>query len=101
MLNLVGTGVTGKELETWMDMANITLNKNAIPNDPEKPTITSGVRVGTPTVTTRGMKEKEMVIIGNLIADVIERKEEAIPEVKARVLDLTSRFPVYQDDVIY
>ena len=101
LLNLVGTGVTGKELETWMDMANITLNKNAIPNDPEKPTITSGVRVGTPTVTTRGMKEKEMVIIGNLIADVIERKEEAIPEVKARVLDLTSRFPVYQDDVIY
>ena len=101
LLNLVGTGVTGKQLEEWMDMANITLNKNAIPNDPEKPTVTSGVRIGTPTITTRGMKEKEMVIIGNLIADVIEKKEAAIPEVKEKVLELTSRFPVYAEDVIY
>ena len=99
LLNLVGTGVTGKQLEEWMDMANITLNKNAIPNDPEKPTVTSGVRIGT--ITTRGMKEKEMVIIGNLIADVIEKKEDAIPEVKEKVLELTSRFPVYAEDVIY
>lgn len=100
LLNLVGTGVTGKELETWLDLAHITLNKNSIPNDPQKPTITSGVRVGTPAVTTRGMKEPEMVEIGNLIADIIESKGEAIEAVKAKVIALTDRFPIYKDDII-
>ncbi len=100
LLNLVGTGVTGKELETWLDLAHITLNKNSIPNDPQKPTITSGVRVGTPAVTTRGMKEPEMVEIGNLIADIIEGKEAAIEGVKAKVIALTERFPIYKDDII-
>ena len=100
LLNLVGTGVTGKDLEKWLDLAHITLNKNAIPNDPEKPFITSGVRIGTPAVTTRGMKEPEMVEIGNLIADIVESKGEAIEAVKAKVIALTDRFPIYKDDII-
>ena len=100
LLNLVGTDVTGKELETWLDEAHITLNKNSIPNDPQKPTITSGVRIGPPAVTTRGMKEAEMVEIGNLIADIIESKGGAIEAVKAKVIALTERFPIYKNDII-
>ena len=100
LVNLVGTGVTGKELEKWLDMAHITLNKNAVPNDPEKPFVTSGVRIGTPAATTRGMKEPEMAIIGNLIADVIEKKEAALEDVTKKVLELTSRFPLYENDII-
>lgn len=82
LVNLVGTGVTGKELEHLLDEARITVNKNAIPNDPEKPFVTSGVRIGTPAVTTRGMKEEEMRQIGNMIADIIEQKEAAIEKSK-------------------
>lgn len=100
LLNLVGTDVTGKELESWLDEAHITLNKNSIPNDPQKPTITSGVRIGTPAVTTRGMKEAEMVEIGNLIADIIDSKGGAIEAVKAKVIALTERFPIYKNDII-
>ena len=75
LLNLVGTGVTGKQLEKWLDEAHITVNKNAVPNDPEKPFVTSGVRIGTPAVTTRGMKEDDMKIIGKCIADIIRNGE--------------------------
>ncbi len=100
LLNLVGKGVTGKELERLLDAARITVNKNAIPNDPEKPFVTSGIRIGTPAVTTRGMKENEMVEIGNMIADVIEKRESAIDDVKKRVLELCKTYPIYSDDVL-
>lgn len=100
LVNLVGTGVTGKQLEKWLDEAHITVNKNAIPNDPEKPFVTSGVRIGTPSVTTRGMNEKDMVTIGNCIADVIFKGEEAIEEVKSIVIKLCDEHPLYTDDVI-
>lgn len=94
LLNLVGTGVTGKQLEAWLDEAHITVNKNSVPNDPEKPFVTSGVRIGTPAVTTRGMKEDDMKEIGNCIADIIEKGEAAIPDVTARVIALCEKYPL-------
>ena len=100
LVNLVGTGVTGKELEHLLDEARITVNKNAIPNDPEKPFVTSGVRIGTPAVTTRGMKEEEMKQIGNMIADIIEQKEAAIEKVKQNVLALCKKYPIYANDIV-
>lgn len=101
LLNLVGTGVTGKQLEKWLDEAHITVNKNAVPNDPEKPFVTSGVRIGTPAVTTRGMVEKDMEVIGNCIADIIRGGEAAIPAVTGQVLDLCAAHPLYENDVIF
>lgn len=100
LLNLVGTGVTGKDLEHLLDAARITVNKNAIPNDPEKPFVTSGVRIGTPAVTTRGMKEEDMVLIGNMIADIIEKREDAVARVKENVLKLCKKYPIYENDII-
>lgn len=100
LVNLVGTGVTGKELEHLLDEARITVNKNAIPNDPEKPFVTSGVRIGTPAVTTRGMKEEEMRQIGNMIADIIEQKEAAIEKVKANVISFCKKYPIYANDIV-
>ena len=101
LLNLVGTGVTGKQLEKWLDEAHITVNKNAVPNDPEKPFVTSGVRIGTPAVTTRGMKEDDMKIIGKCIADIIRNGEEAIPRVTEQVLALCVAHPLYENDVMF
>ena len=101
LLNLVGTGVTGKQLEKWLDEAHITVNKNAIPNDPEKPFVTSGVRIGTPAVTTRGMNEDDMKIIGKCIADIIRNGEEAIPRVTEQVLALCAAHPLYENDVMF
>jgi glycine hydroxymethyltransferase len=95
LLNLVGSGMTGKKLETLLDLAHITVNKNAIPNDPEKPAVTSGVRVGTPAVTTRGLGAAEMAQIAGLIARVIRGGEEAVESVKAEVLGICGRFPLY------
>lgn len=100
LLNLVGNNVTGKELEVLLDAAHITLNKNAIPNDPQKPSITSGVRIGTPAVTTRGMKEEEMNIIGDCIADIIFNKESAIDRVKEKVIELCTKYPIYAEDIL-
>lgn len=94
ILNLVGSNVTGKELEALLDSANITANKNAIPNDPLSTFVTSGLRIGTPACTTRGMKEAEMVVIADLVTRVIREKEECIEEVKAQVLELLARFPL-------
>lgn len=101
LLNLVGTGVTGKQLEKWLDEAHITVNKNAVPNDPEKPFVTSGVRIGTPAVTTRGMNEDDMKIIGKCIADIIRNGEEAIPRVTEQVLALCAAHPLYENDVMF
>ena len=95
LLDLTGTGVTGKALEALLGEANITVNKNTIPKETLSPFVTSGVRIGTPAVTTRGMKEPEMVLIAQLIAKIIREGEAAIPEVKKRVLDLCKAFPLY------
>ena len=96
LIDLSDTDMTGKKLETLLGEANITLNKNTVPNEKRKPTVTSGVRVGTPAVTTRGMKEPEMIEIADMIADVIEGGEAAVAGVKQRALDLCARFPLYE-----
>ena len=101
LLNLVGTGVTGKQLEKWLDEAHITVNKNAVPNDPEKPFVTSGVRIGTPAVTTRGMNEDDMKVVGRCIADIIRNGEEAIPRVTEQVLALCAAHPLYENEVMF
>lgn len=97
LVNLTGTGVNGKQLETWLDEAHITANKNSIPNEPLPPSLTSGIRVGTPAVTTRGMKESDMVRIADMIADIVEGKEEAIEDVKARAIALCDEHSIYKD----
>jgi glycine hydroxymethyltransferase len=99
LLNLTDTGVTGKELEKMLDEVHITVNKNAIPWDTQKPFVTSGIRLGTPAMTTRGMKEKEARTIARLIAKVIAEKEQCFEEVKAEVAKLCAAFPLYQNDV--
>jgi len=101
LINLVGTGVTGKQLEIWLDEAHITVNKNAIPNDPEKPAYTSGVRIGTPAVTTRGMKEEDMIKIADLICEIIKNGKAAIEDVKKEVIALCDKYPIYKEDVIF
>lgn len=97
LLNLTGSGVNGKQLESWLDKAHITVNKNSIPNEPLPPSLTSGIRVGTPAVTTRGMKENDMVEIADMIADVIQRGESAIESVIARAIALCDKYPIYKD----
>ena len=97
LVDLRAKGITGKEAEAVLGAAHMTINKNAIPNDPEKPMVTSGVRIGTPAMTTRGFKEEEARITANLIADVLDnpRDEANIAAVRAKVNALTARFPVY------
>jgi len=95
LLDLCDTSVTGKQLETWLGMANITVNKNMVPRDQRKPAETSGVRIGTPAVTTRGFKEPEMEKIAQWIALILSQGEEAVPAVKAGVEELTRQFPLY------
>ena len=99
LVDLRPKGVTGKAAEKALEKAGITCNKNAIPNDPEKPFITSGVRLGTPSVTARGMKEKEVEQIAGMILKVLENinDEDKIAEVKKEVLQLTEKFPLYRD----
>lgn len=98
LVDLRAKGITGKDAEKALGLAHITVNKNAIPNDPEKPFVTSGVRLGTPAMTTRGFKEKEAELTGNLIADVLDNPadEANLSAVRARVHALTSAFPVYR-----
>ena len=98
LVDLRAKGITGKEAETVLGNAHMTINKNAIPNDPEKPMVTSGVRIGTPAMTTRGFKEEEARITANLIADVLDNPGDLanIDSVRAKVNALTARFPVYQ-----
>ena len=91
-------GLTGQAVEKALDKAGITVNKNGIPYDTEKPMVTSGIRIGTPAVTTRGMKEKEMEEIGNFILDTIENinDDKKLSEIKERVKELCLRFPLYE-----
>lgn len=100
LVNLVGSGVNGKQLETWLDEAHITVNKNSVPNEPLSPMITSGIRVGTPAVTTRGMKEDDMNEIADMIADIVQNGEGAIENVKARAIALCDKYPIYYKDAV-
>ncbi len=97
LVDLRNQDLTGKEAETALDKVGITVNKNAIPFDPRPPAVTSGIRIGTPAVTTRGMKENEMRIIGKLIARVLKspQDEAVLEEVRSRVRELVEAFPLY------
>ena len=97
LVDLRPKGITGKDAEAILGSAHMTINKNAIPNDPEKPMVTSGVRIGTPAMTTRGFKEDEARATGHLVADVLDnpRDEANLNTVRAKVAELTKRFPVY------
>jgi glycine hydroxymethyltransferase len=96
LVDLTGLGITGKEAEKWLDEANITVNKNGIPFDQKSPMVTSGIRVGTPALTTRGMGVKEMEEVASCIMEVLKAKGEAatVARVKGKVLALTARFPL-------
>lgn len=96
LVDLTAKGLTGKELETLLGTANITVNKNVIPFETQSPFITSGIRIGTPAVTTRGMDEADMKEIAGFISDIIEKREEAVGEVKRKVLALCARRPLYE-----
>ena len=98
LVDLRAKGITGKVAEAALGNAHITINKNSIPNDPEKPMVTSGIRVGTPAITTRGFGEEETRITANLVADVLDNPldEANLAAVRAKVHALTSRFPVYR-----
>ena len=95
MLVKLTNGMTGKDLETILDDCNITVNKNAVPFDPMPPSKTSGIRIGTPAVTTRGMKEDDMAVIADCIAEVIDEGDAAKPHVLRRVKELTAKYPLY------
>ncbi len=99
LVDLRAKKITGKEAERVLDEAHITCNKNAIPNDPEKPFVTSGIRLGSPAMTTRGFKEAEAVQVANWIADVLDNPNDAanIAKVREQVSALTKRFPVYSN----
>ena len=94
LVDLTNFGLTGKAVEKWLDAAPITANKNAIPNDPQKPFVTSGIRLGTPAVTSRGMNTADMDVIADCIASIIKGGEAAIEPTKARILELTKAYPL-------
>lgn len=96
LLDLRNTDVTGKELERRLDEVYITVNKNAVPNDPQKPSITSGVRIGTPAVTTRGLGKEDMVVLGHLIALAAKDFEGSADYIRAEVTKLCEKYPLYK-----
>ena len=100
LVDLRGTGVTGKALEAMLDEVHITVNKNTIPFETESPFVTSGIRVGTPAVTSRGMKEAECEEIARLIARVVREGEGCFAEVRSAVAALCARFPVYEGEIL-
>jgi len=97
LVDLISKGITGKEADAALGQANITVNKNAVPNDPQSPFVTSGLRIGTPAATTRGFKEAEVVEVASWICDIIENigDDKIIDDVKEKVKILCSKFPVY------
>jgi glycine hydroxymethyltransferase len=94
-VKLVKEGVTGKELEHRLDEVHITANKNTIPNDPQSPFVTSGLRIGTPAVTTRGFKEAEMVKIAHWLRLIVDDFEANKEQVTKEVMELCAKFPIY------
>lgn len=97
LIDLIDKPLTGREAETLLDSVHITVNKNSVPNDTRPPMQTSGIRVGTPAVTTRGFKETEIKLLGNWLCDVLDhaQDETILKEIKGKVIDLCSHFPVY------
>ena len=97
LVDLINKGITGKEADAALGQANITVNKNAVPNDPQSPFVTSGLRIGTPAATTRGFKEAEVAEVASWICDIIENigDDKIIDDVKEKVKILCSKFPVY------
>jgi glycine hydroxymethyltransferase len=97
LVSLVKQGLTGKAADAALHKAYITVNKNSVPNDPQSPFVTSGIRLGTAAITTRGFKEAETKILGNLICDVLDdiESESNISSVKEKIINLTSQYPVY------
>ena len=98
LVDLIDKGITGKALDAALDKANITVNKNAVPNDPQSPFVTSGIRIGTPSVTTRGFKEAECTQVTNWICEIIDHieDEKVIKRIKGEVMDLCKKFPMYE-----
>lgn len=97
LVDLIDKNITGKEADAALGHANMTVNKNAVPNDPQSPFVTSGLRLGTPAVTTRGLKKDDIILITGWIADVLDEvtNERRIADIRANVLDLCGKFPVY------
>ena len=96
LVNLSGMALTGKEMQNRLDEVYITVNKNAVPNDPQSPNVTSGIRIGTPAVTTRGLKEEEMKEIAALIKMAAVDFENSADEIRRRVTDICCRYPIYE-----
>lgn len=98
LVDLISKDITGKDAEAALGKANITVNKNTVPNEPRSPFVTSGLRLGTPAVTTRGFKEAEVTELAGWICDILDdiNNEQVISDVKAKVMELTKRFPVYK-----
>lgn len=97
LVDLRNKNITGKDLERALGDVNITVNKNAVPNDPKSPFVTSGIRLGTPAVTTRGFKTEEIKLLSNWICDIIENidDDKIKEEIKNKVINLTKQYPVY------
>lgn len=98
LISLIKQGITGKEADKWLGDAHITVNKNSVPNDPKSPFVTSGIRLGTPAITTRGFKEAECVALAGWICDILDAKgdEKVLVEVREKVAEVCKRLPVYQ-----
>jgi len=99
LVSFIEAGLTGKDVDAWLGAANITVNKNAVPNDPQSPFVTSGIRVGTPAMTTRGFNEQDSIELANWMCDVIDGRgdQSVIDTVKQKVLDICKSHPVYAD----
>ena len=100
LVDLRDKNMTGKELEKMLDEVNITVNKNTIPFETTSPFVTSGVRIGTPSITTRGFSEEDARLVARLISEVIEKREEAFAHVRAEVKKLCEKHPLYANDVL-
>ncbi len=96
LLDLQPFGITGKEMEARLDSVHITVNKNTIPNDPQSPFVTSGIRVGTPAVTSRGFKEAEMIKIAGWMKEIAENYEDSKDRISKEVMELCAQFPIYE-----
>ena len=99
LVSFIEAGLTGKDVDAWLGASNITVNKNAVPNDPQSPFVTSGIRIGTPAITTRGFDENNSRDLANWMCDVIDSRgdETVIKAVKQKVLDVCKQYPVYAD----
>ena len=97
LVSFIEAGLTGKEVDAWLGDAHITVNKNAVPNDPQSPFVTSGIRIGTPAVTTRGFNGQDCTDLAGWMCDVIDSRGDAsvIETVRSKVTDICNRLPVY------